>query len=261
MLSAFFNSVLSERIKLRRSLLGWLILCGGSFVPAIMLAVRFRRQQQLPSWHRLGIFWERHWVESWESISIMILPLMVVLLTTLIIQVEYRNNTWKQVHVSPQTSGTIFSAKLAVVLLALFQLFAVLNLGLYLAGALPSLLVGGEGARSSPVPWMRLLSQDVNYFLECLPIVAIQFMLALRFRNFLVPVGIGVAGWILSLVLVNTSYNFLIPYNYTGIDYLISMGHRSGHNLPTTLANLSIGTFAVLTLLSYSLYSRQADKG
>ena len=125
MLSAFFNSVLSERIKLRRSLLGWLILCGGSFVPAIMLAVRFRRQQQLPSWHRLGIFWERHWVESWESISIMILPLMVVLLTTLIIQVEYRNNTWKQVHVSPQTCGTIFSAKLAVVLLALFQLFAV----------------------------------------------------------------------------------------------------------------------------------------
>jgi hypothetical protein len=261
MLSSFFSSFLSERIKLRRSLLGWLILCGGSFVPAIMLAVRIRRQQQLSGWHSLGIFWEKHWVESWESISIMILPLMVVLLTTLILQVEYRNNTWKQVHASPQTWGTIFSAKLAVVLLALLQLFVVINLGLYLAGALPSLLFAGDGVSSSPIPWMRLLARDANYFLECLPIVAVQFMLALRFRNFLVPVGIGVAGWILSLVLINTNYNFLIPYNYTGIDYLISTGHRSGQNLPASLWKLACGTFTVLTLVSYAFYSRQADKG
>jgi len=258
---AFFNAFLSERIKLRRSLLGWLILCGGSFVPAIMLAVRIRRQQQLPSWHRQGIFWERHWVESWESLSIMILPLMVVLLTTLILQVEYRNNTWKQVHASPQTWGTIFSAKLAVVLLSLFQLFVVINLGLYLAGAFPSLLFSAEGTPSSPVPWMRLLARDSIYFIECLPIVGIQFMLALRFRNFLVPVGIGVAGWILSLVLINTNYNFLLPYNYTGIDYLISTGHRSGQNLPATLGKLACGTFAALTWVSYAFYSRQADKG
>ena len=261
MLSAFFNSFLSERIKLRRSLLGWLIFCGGSFVPAIMLAVRIRRQQQLSGWHRLGIFWEKHWVESWESISIMILPLMVVLLTTLILQVEFRNNTWKQVHASPQTWGAIFSAKLAVVLLAVLQLFVVINLGLYLAGALPSLLFAAEGVSSSPIPWRRLLARDANYFIECLPIVAIQFMLALRYRNFLVPVGLGVAGWILSLVLINTNYNFLIPYNYTGIDYLISTGHRSAQNLPAALGLLACGTFAVLTLVSFVLYSRQADKG
>jgi hypothetical protein len=261
MLPVFLNSFLSERIKLRRSLLGWLILCGGSFVPAIMLAVRIRRQQQLPSWHRLGIFWERHWVESWESISIMILPLMVVLLTTLILQVEYRNNTWKQVHASPQTWGMIFSAKLAVVLLALLQLFVVINLGLYLAGALPSFLFRAGGISSSPIPWVRLLARDASYFVECLPIVAIQFLLALRFRNFLVPVGIGVAGWILSLVLINTNYNFLIPYNYTGIDYLISTGHRSGQNLPASLRTLACGTFTLLTLVSFVLYSRQSDKG
>ena len=261
MLSTFFSSFLSERIKLRRSLLGWLILCGGSFVPAIMLAVRIRRQQQLPALHRLGIFWEKHWTESWESLSIMILPLMVVLLTTLILQVEYRNNTWKQVHASPQTWGTIFSAKLAVVLLALLQLFVVINLGLYLAGALPSLLFSAGGTSSSPIPWLRLLARNTNYFIECLPIVAIQFMLALRFRNFLVPVGVGVAGWILSLVLINTNYNFLIPYNYTGLDYLISTGHRSGQNLPASLWVLACSTFAVLTLLSFALYSRQADKG
>jgi len=205
MLAAFFSSFQSERIKLRRSLLGWLILCGGSFVPAIMLAVRLRRQQQLPALHHLGTFWEKHWIESWESLSIMILPLMVVLLTTLILQVEYRNNTWKQVHASPQTWGTIFGAKLAVVLLALLQLFVVINLGLYLAGALPSILSSAAGSSSSPFPWVRLLAMNVSYFIECLPIVAIQFMLALRFRNFLIPIGIGIAGWILSLVLINTS--------------------------------------------------------
>lgn len=259
--SALLHSFLSERIKLRRSLVGWLILCGGSFVPAIMLAVRIRRQSQLASWHQQGVFWEKHWVESWESISIMILPLMVVLLTTLILQVEYRNNTWKQVHASPQTWGTIFSAKLAVVLLALLQLFAVINLGLYLAGALPSLLFGAPGIPWNPVPWVRLLARNTTCYVECLPIVAIQFLLALRYRNFLVPVGVGVGGWILSLVLINTNYNFLIPYNYTGIDHLISTGHRSGQNLPATLGMLSWGAFVGFTWVSYALYSRRADKG
>ena len=259
---AFLNALISERIKLRRSLLGWLILCGGLFVPTIMFAVRMRRLPQLPVLHQAGVYWQRHWMESWESISIMILPLMVALIITLILQVEYRNNTWKQVHTSPQSWGMIFSAKLAMALWALLQLFLVLNAGLYLAGALPSLFVrGAAGPISSPIPFAFLLKLNASCFAECLPIVALEFLLALRFRSFLVPVGVGAGGWILSLVLINTPYNFVVPYNYTGIDYLIATGHRTGSNLPASLLVLSFGIFTVLTVVSHILYVRHKDKG
>ncbi|HET6331426.1 MAG TPA: ABC transporter permease [Holophagaceae bacterium] len=258
---AFLNALLSERIKLRRSLLGWLILCGGLFVPTIMFAVRMRRLQQLSVLHQAGVYWQRHWMESWESISIMILPLMVALIATLILQVEYKNNTWKQVHTSPQSWGTIFSAKLAMAFWALLQLFLVLNAGLYLAGALPSLFARGTGPLSSPIPFAFLVKLNTSCFVDCLPILALEFLLALRFRNFLVPVGVGAGGWILSLVLINTPYNFVVPYNYTGIDYLITAGHRTGSNLPASLLVLSLGTFTVFTAVSYILYARHKDKG
>ena len=261
MLFALLRSFRSERLKLRRSLLGWLILLGGGFVPAIMFAVRIKRRQQLHDLHRMGTFWEKHWTESWESISILILPLLVVLVTTLIIQVEYRNNTWKQLHTSPQTWGTIYTAKMAVTLLALLEVFVVINAGLFVAGALPSLLLGGTGPSSSPMPIALLATRNALYYVECLPIVALQLLLALRFRNFLVPVGAGVAGWILSLVLINTRYNYLVPYNYTGVDYLVSTGHRSGQNLPASLWVLSCGAFVAIAFVGYVLYSRREDKG
>jgi hypothetical protein len=258
---AFLNALLSERIKLRRSLLGWLILCGGLFIPAIMFAVRMRRLQQLPALHQAGVYWQRHWTESWESISIMILPLMVVLITTLILQVEYRNNTWKQVHAAPQSWAVVFFAKLAVVLTALLQLFLVVNAGLYMAGALPSLFVRDTGPLSSAIPFAFLWKLNARCFIGCMPIVALEFLLALRFRNFLVPVGVGAAGWILSLVLINTPWNYLVPYNYTGIDYLIATGHRTGNNLPASLPVLSLVAFAAFTAVGCALYATRKDKG
>jgi len=260
-MGAFCRSFLSERLKLRHSLLGWLLLLGGSFVPVIMFAVRMKQGSRLAAMHLAGTFWDKHWTESWESLSIMILPLMVVLLTTHILQVEFRNNGWKQVHASPQHPAMIFLAKLATVLVALAQLFLVVNLGLYLSGALPGLLKGGVGPASSPLHLGRILWLNATCYLECLPIVAIQFLLGWRFRSFLVPVGVGVAGWILSLVLINTKWNFLVPFNHTGIDYLIATGHLRGLELPVGLPWLSCGTFSLVTIASLTLFLRRGEKG
>src|SRR6476620_9059762 len=38
-------------------------------------------------------------------------PLFVILICTLLPQIEYRNNTWKQLFAAPQTKGTVFLAK------------------------------------------------------------------------------------------------------------------------------------------------------
>src|SRR5687768_11596521 len=40
-----------------------------------------------------------------ERNGLMFFPLFVILVCTLLPQIEYRNNTWKQVFASPQTKG------------------------------------------------------------------------------------------------------------------------------------------------------------
>src|SRR5690349_3760515 len=40
-----------------------------------------------------------------------IFPLFIVLVCTLLSQIEYKNNTWKQALTSPQTKGNVFMAK------------------------------------------------------------------------------------------------------------------------------------------------------
>src|SRR5688572_9330653 len=46
-----------------------------------------------------------------ERNGILFFPIFVILVCTLLPQIEYRNNTWKQVLASPQTKSNVFLAK------------------------------------------------------------------------------------------------------------------------------------------------------
>ena len=47
MMGDLLRAFRAERLKLRRSLTIWAIVAGGLFVPAIMLAVRYRQRARL----------------------------------------------------------------------------------------------------------------------------------------------------------------------------------------------------------------------
>src|SRR6187551_3066581 len=46
-----------------------------------------------------------------EMNGVALFPLFIILICTLLPQIEYRNNTWKQVFASPQTKVNVFLAK------------------------------------------------------------------------------------------------------------------------------------------------------
>ncbi|MEO8362718.1 MAG: ABC transporter permease, partial [Vicinamibacteria bacterium] len=164
------HSLQSEWIKVRRSLVGWLILGAAFFVPLIVLASRLRRPDQLPALYRTPGFWEKLWTMNWEANSIMILPLTMILVTSLVVQIEYRNNTWKQLHASPQRWITIYVAKLIVVLIVLFQLLALFNLAMLLCGVLPALLFADVALPLAAFPLLAFWDRSARYFVDTLPI-------------------------------------------------------------------------------------------
>jgi lantibiotic transport system permease protein len=256
----FINSFQSEWLKKKRSLASWLVLVGAFFTPAIILLVRLKNYQALPKIYAAEDFWIKLWFTTWESMTILLLPMGIILATALIAQIEYKNNAWKQLHTTPQGYTTVFFAKLAVILVMMVELFALFNLGMYLSGIVPALVFSSVPLPAAAIPLKGFLYGNINFFLECLPILALQYLLSLHFKNFLVPVGAGFAVWVLGLGMTTWEYSYLFPYNQGIIDFLKSSGNLK-REVSVNLPLIAVLYFVVFTIASYVLYVTKKEKG
>lgn len=176
-------------------------------------------------------------------VGAVLLPWFIILITTLLAQIEYRNNTWKQVLTSPQSKASIYFAKFINIHLLIF-LFLFINHLLMLINAVilhfmhPSLQVLGQS-----LDWPEIANTVCSSYLALFGVCAIQFWLALRFKNFLAPVAIGIAAWFVGSILViqlKAGFADYFPYSFhaypwfpeykdkdlTGI-YLTSLGYAA----------------------------------
>ncbi len=261
MAAAFVASVRSEWLKTRRSLTTWVVVGAASFVPAIVLLIRLTRPAGLPELYRSADFWTRLWISMWESMALMVLPLTIIVLVSLVTQIEYRNNTWKQLHASPQPLGRIFFAKLVVILVLVVELFVCFNVAVYLLAMLPAWLRSDVQMPSAPIPVAHFLSRNFSFFVDALPVVGLQYLLALRFRSFVIPLGAGLALWITALGGLPWEFNYVIPYSYPAIDYTLDVPSRVSHSLPASTRILATAWFLALTAAGYVLYVTRKDRG
>ena len=146
MLTTFAFAVGSEWLKRKRSLTSWLVAGSALFIPTIIFLSRFRRLDALPAVYNDPAFWQRLWVQSWEAMALMILPMAIMLTVTLITQIEDRHNGWKQVHATPTPFATIFLAKFVVILVLIASLLLVFTGGIYLSGILPAVMLSNVNA-------------------------------------------------------------------------------------------------------------------
>ncbi len=261
MTPSFVRSLQSEWMKKRGSLASWIIVAGAFFTPAIVTIARILHAERLQELTAADDFWMKLWTSSWESMAIFLLPMGVILATSLITQIEYKNNTWKQLHTLPLSLTAVFFSKLAVILVMLVEFFALFNLGIYLSGVLPVLVTGGAAYPKAAIPWTTFLREDALYFVDCLPIVALQYLVSLRFKNFLVPVGAGFLLWIGALGALRWTYGYFIPYTYCIFNYL-KTGVDTKAVIPAVNIHLfAAGYFACFTLAGYILYITKREKG
>ncbi len=254
----FIHSFESEWIKKRRSLSSLLVLVGGFFTPVIIIVARLFRPDQLPAIYSAAGFWDKLWKSSWESMAIMLLPMGVIMATSLIAQLEYKNNTWKQLHTTPISLTTIYFSKLAVIIVMMLQFFVLFNIGIYLAGIVPYLLVSGVPYPGDPIPFLFFIKENSLYFIDCLPIIALQYLISLKYKNFLLPIGAGMLFWVGALGSLSWKYSFIIPYTYCMYHYL----EDSGKFHPAVdIHMMAIGYFIVFTVLGYVLYLTKSEKG
>jgi hypothetical protein len=257
----FWRSVYGEWLKTRRTLASWLVAGGALLVPAILLAVRLRQRRTLGALYRGEVFWEELWHQAWESLAVLLLPMGTIVLTSLLTHVEHRYDGWKQVRATPQPDLAVFGAKLLVALAMLAQGFVLLNVGLWLVGVVPPLAFPELAFPAEPFPLAAFAARSVDFYVDALPIVALQFLVALRSRNVLVPVGAGLAAWTVAMTALGWRYNFLLPHGYLAMDFLTESGGRVSRDLPAPLGVVALTAFGAASVGAYALFAAARHRG
>ncbi len=257
----FIWSVQSEWLKKKRSLAVWLVVVGGFFTPTIVIIARLVYPNHAAVLYAKHGFWRSLWQNSWESMAIFLLPMGCILIVSLITQLEYKNNAWKQVYTLPISLTTIFCAKLAVIFLMVGQFFVFFNIGIYLSAVIPCLLLRDVPYPQDPIPFLAFLAEDLYYFIDCLPIIALQYLLSLQYKNFLLPIGIGFMFWVGSLAVLSWQYGYTIPYTYCMLQFLKSSGSGKAVIPTSNLQNLASSYFVGLISIAYLMFLTKKEKG
>jgi len=248
----FINSIRSEWLKTKNSTSSWLCLIGGFFIPIVYLVSAFINHTCINNYNIEVNIWEKYFLQLWRNMLALLLPMGVILASSLITQIEYKNNTWKQLHSTPQSYTTIFFSKFFVIIFMTIKFFVFFDLGIILSGFIPCLIFDGHLPKND-IPFLFFVKESFKYFLTCLPIIAIQYLVSLKYKNFIVPIGIGILGLIGSLIGLSWKYIFISPYSYSPL--LISKA-----NLFYNLYVFAFIYFMLLMILSYYLYITKKDK-
>lgn len=260
-MTAFIHALQSEWLKRKRSSASLLILGGSLFTPVVVAAVRLIYRRGLPALYTSSSFWPNMWRACWESMAVFFLPLCAILATSLMTQLELKGNAWKQVHTLPVSTAVIFLSKLAVILILLAGFLALFNAGIYVSAMLPPLLLRGVPYPRGGFLALPLLRDNALYFAGILPIVAAQYLMALRSNNVLVPIGIGFTAWVAALAAVSSRLAIWWPYSYTIIQYIKDRPKGAMFAAQTNLHWLAVAFFVAITAISYALFITKDEKG
>lgn len=155
-------------------------------------------------------------IEGFRISSFAIFPMFVILIGTLMPQIEFRNNTWKQVFASPQTKSNVYIAKFLNIHLLMLLFLVANHLFMFFVAVIMHFVQPSLHILSQPLDGYNILVNVVNIYIAILALGTIQFWLGLRFKNFIVPVAIGLACWFAgSMMAMESKSSFAVYFPYS----------------------------------------------
>lgn len=258
---SFIVSMQAEVLKTKRTASFWLSIIAAIFVPTIFSLI-FAFNPSDDALRGLATQpWQKIFFLGWEVFSAFALPMYVILISTLIPQIEIRNNTWKQVFASPQSIGNIFFSKFVAVQVMILACFLLFNAFLILAGILANLVNQKFPFLHNNIDVIMLFRLNVKMYISLLGISAIQYFLSLRFKNFIVPIGIGLALVIAGIVGLNLHWQQIFKYPYAFPLLTSNFMKKTGRPFLENHEWNSIGYFAFFMLLGFFDMKMRKEKG
>ncbi len=244
---SFALSLRSEMLKTKRTASFYLTLFAAAFGPLVtILEIMSEGLQKNDKTKILNILF----IEEFQVTGILSLPLFLMLICTLLPQIEYRNNTWKQVLITPETKASIYFSKFMVIQQLTVAFFIINLLFTFVCAVLLHVKHFSWHVLIQPLDWYEVIMLRMNSYIVLLGFCTIQFWLGLRFKNFIAPITIGVACYVAGAIIVmqlSPGKILYLPYTlvfYNGMpEYASYVSGLNWYSIGYTLAFLSIGYF------------------
>jgi hypothetical protein len=208
-------SLRTELLKTKRTAAFYLTLVAAAFGPFMSLLDLIFGEGV--SEENGKVIFNEMFIQKFQMTSFVMLPMFVVLICTLLPQIEYKNNAWKQVLTSPQTKGNVFLAKFINIHLLILLFLIVNQLCMLVTVVILHFKEPSLNVLNQPVNWHKVLVTILNIYVALLAMSTIQFWLGLRFKNFIVPIAVGISCWIIGVILVEqfqSSFAAYFPYSF-----------------------------------------------
>ena len=257
---SLFSSTAAEILKTKRTASFWLSIAAAGFIPGIFFFAFVTGQERAIK--TLGNEpWGTYFFYGWQSLSSFLFPMYVILICTLIPQIEFKNNAWKQVYATPQSLGEIYFSKFITIHLMIFLFYVLFNLFTILSGILLNVINSKFLFLDTSIEWKGLAKLSIKTYISILGISAIQYVLSLRFKNFVTPVGIGLALLVGSLIASNFGWEHIykMPFAHPGLT-LKSMMMKNRPFIENHEWN-SVLLFAGFLVLGYLDLVNRKEKG
>ena len=240
-----FISVRSEILKIKRTASFYLTIMAAAFGPFVSL-LDILMGEGISTDDRNVIF-NKLFVDKFQMTGLLAYPIFLILICTFLPQIEYKNNTWKQVLISPKTKAEIFLSKFINIQFLILTFFVINFLFMYVCAVFlhlkdPSLQVLNQSLHGYEIIMLR-----INNYMVLSGLCAIQFWLGLRFKNFIIPIGIGIACYFAGTLLVMELKDSVIIYSpytmlfYSGLPEYNYVNMVNWYSLGYTIVFLGIG--------------------
>jgi hypothetical protein len=180
----FTTSLRSEFLKIKRTSLIYLILIAALFIPFVLVFDHGSPDSTTPNG------WDHFYREGFVVFTCLFMPLFFILVSTLLMQIEVKNNAWKQVLTSPQSFSHILFAKFAVMHILGLTFLLVFNVYMVIGCSLIDRIYD-VNYLAYLNRWPELIKLNLLACGSNLGLSALSFWLALRFKNFIAPIAIG----------------------------------------------------------------------
>lgn len=248
----------TELIKTKNSFAFWLVILGAVFIPAFFVS------NIIYQWHGYVHYlveenpnpWNDYSRKLFNGVHFIFLPLLIVLITTLVFNIEHKSNTWKHLFVLPVSKTKIFVGKYLVLLTLVLLLYCMLFIFYLLGGYLLGIWKAEFGFLnySPSYGYEHVQTNIVSYisrsFITVLAILSIDFWLSFRLKNLFSTIGIGLGGVVLTIGMYISHWHSLIyvPYGFPVL--MCNYIPRTNHFLTDFQAN-SLSYFALVSIVSY----------
>lgn len=258
MTSTFFRNSRAEFLKCQNTAAIWITVAGAAFIPFVnMLKCLLRADYFVPKLKENP--WTIFIEYNWQIAAGFLLTMYVILVTSLLVQIEYRSNAWKQVYSTPRTYSDIYLSKFLILKALVISCFVLFNLFTIACAYVISALNNQYDFFCSPIPWALLITTSWKMYLSVLAMMAIQFGVATRCSNFILPLGIGLGLFTLGFMIRQWEGISYYPYFYPFLVYFNNPGLPNDTAIKSQVNSVIWALLAML--LGYYSARRRIVKG